>query len=61
MDFLNGKKTYISALAAFGIVVCQAVIDWCDTGHVDLNLLFEATLTLAVIFLRKGISKIKEG
>jgi len=57
MDFLNGKKTYIAALAAFGIVLLQAIEQWCNGEPIDLRLLFEATIALAMIFLRKGVAK----
>lgn len=57
LDWLNGKKTYIMALCAFGIVLLQAIMQWCNGDNVDLQLLFEAFIALAMIFLRKGVSK----
>lgn len=59
MDWLNGKKTYIAALAGFGIVLLQAVENWCNGDPIELQLLFEATIALAMIFLRKGVAKIQ--
>ena len=57
MDWLNGKKTYIAALAAFIVVAMQMVVRWGNNEPLDLNLMFEALIALAMIFLRKGVKK----
>jgi hypothetical protein len=59
MSWLDGKKTYIVATLGFSIVVAQAVIDWMNGKQPDLTLLFDATIALAMIFLRKGVSSIQ--
>jgi len=53
--WLDGKKTYIVSTLAFAIVLAQAVIDVLDGRQIDLNLLFQAMIALALLFLRKGI------
>lgn len=57
IEWLNGKKTYIAALAAFGVVVLDAIGKWANDQPVDYQLLFEALIALAMIFLRKGVQK----
>ena len=56
-DWLNGKKTYIAALCAFGIVLLQAIVQWANGDTVELQRLFDAFIALAMIFLRKGVTK----
>jgi hypothetical protein len=57
--FLDGKKTYIVSTLAFLIVLAQAIIDTLNGQQVNLQLLFEAMIALAMVFLRQGVSKVK--
>jgi hypothetical protein len=54
-SWLDGKKTYIVSTLAFAIVLAQAAIDVMNGKQIDLNLLFQAMIALALLFLRKGI------
>jgi len=54
-SWLDGKKTYIVSALAFFIVLAQAGIDVLNGKQIDLNLLFQAMIALALLFLRKGI------
>jgi hypothetical protein len=54
-SWLDGKKTYIVSALAFFIVLAQAAIDVLNGKQIDLNLLFQAMIALALLFLRKGI------
>ncbi len=61
-DWFDGKKTYIVAACTFVIAVADAILQYYDTGRVDLQPVLLAGIALAQIFLRQGVSKIqKEG
>jgi len=57
--WLDGKKTYITAAATFMVAVGDTILQYYDTGKVDLQPVLIAGIALAQIFLRQGISKIK--
>lgn len=56
-SWLDGKKTYIVSTLAFAIVLAQTVIDALEGRQIDLNLLFQAMIALALLFLRQGVKK----
>jgi hypothetical protein len=60
MSWLDGKKTYIAALCAFIVVLAQAIENAMNGVPMNYQILFEAMIALAMIFLRKGIAKIPE-
>lgn len=53
---LDGYKTYLAALAAVLIAVGVALQQYVEGSHIEWNLVIQAIIALAVIFLRKGIS-----
>ena len=54
---LNGYKTYIAAAAAFMIALGAAMQAYVNGQPIDYQLLIQAFIALAMIFLRKGVSK----
>ena len=52
----EGYKTYIAAIAAFGIAVCTVAAQWANGESMDVELIISALVALAMIFLRKGIT-----
>ena len=52
---LDGYKTYIVALGAFLIALGVTLTAWGNGQTIDWQLLVEALIALAMIFLRKGI------
>jgi len=54
---LEGYKTYIAALAAFGIAACTVLLQWTNSEPMDIELIISALVALAMIFLRKGITQ----
>jgi hypothetical protein len=58
MKILEGYKTYLVAFAAVMIAAGAAIQAYYAGGTIDLQILIDALIALALIFLRKGI---KEG
>lgn len=54
---LNGYKTYVAAFAAFLIAVGAAMQAYANGEIVPLDLVIQALIALAMVFLRKGIQK----
>lgn len=54
---LNGWKTYLAAIAAILIALGAAMQAYLNGQMIDYQLLIDACIALAMIFLRKGISK----
>lgn len=52
---LDGKKTYLAAIAAVLIAVGGAINDYCTGQRINLELVISSIIALALIFLRKGI------
>lgn len=57
MGILNGYKTYLAALAAFLLALGAAMQAYVNGAQIDYQLLIDAFIALAMIFLRKGVSK----
>jgi len=53
---LEGWKTYLTALAAVLIALGFAIQNYYSGLPVDITVLIDALIALALIFLRKGIS-----
>jgi hypothetical protein len=54
---LNGWKTYLAAIAAILIALGAAMQAYLNGQTIDYQLLIDAFIALAMIFLRKGIAK----
>jgi len=54
---LEGWKTYLTALAAVLIALGFAIQNYYSGLPVDITVLIDALIALALIFLRKGISE----
>jgi len=53
---LDGYKTYIAAIAAVLIAVGYALESWIAGEPININVLVNALIALALVFLRKGIT-----
>ena len=56
MSFLGGYKTYLMALAAFMIAAGAAIQNYYTGEIVNYQLVIDALIALAMVFLRKGIT-----
>jgi len=54
---LDGKKTYIAAIAAFLTALGFFLTEWVNTGVIEPQALITAFIALAIVFLRKGVQK----
>jgi hypothetical protein len=54
---LEGKKTYLVAIAAVLIAVSAAIQQYTNAQVVEYQYIIEALIALALCFLRKGIKK----
>jgi hypothetical protein len=54
---LDGKKTYLAALAAVLMAVGVALQTYSEGGIVEYHLIVESLIALAIIFFRYGIKK----
>lgn len=54
---LNGYKTYLAALAAFLLALGAAMQAIVIGDPINYQLLIDAFIALAMIFLRKGVAK----
>ena len=53
---LEGKKTYLTAIATFLIAVGYAINIFVETGNIEINAVIMAGISLALVFLRKGVN-----
>lgn len=54
---LNGYKTYIAAVAAILVALGAAMQAYVNGQPIEYQLVIDSCIALAMIFLRKGISK----
>jgi hypothetical protein len=54
MKILEGYKTYITAIAAIMVAVGVAIQDYYAGNTVNTQIVIEALIALAMIFLRHG-------
>lgn len=54
---LEGKKTYIAAIAAFLIALGASLNGYLSTGEIEFSAVISAFLALALLFLRQSIKK----
>jgi hypothetical protein len=57
MKLLSGYKTYLAALAAIFLALGAAMQAYVNGQPIDYQLLIDAFIALAMIFLRKGVAK----
>jgi len=57
MKILDGYKTYIAAMAAFLLALGAAMQAFVIGDPINYQLLIDAFIALAMIFLRKGVAK----
>jgi hypothetical protein len=56
---LNGYKTYLAAIAAILIALGVGIQEYGNGSPIEFNLIIEALIALAMIFLRQGIKEKK--
>ena len=57
---LSGYKTYLAAIAAVLIAIGALIQTYVNGQQIQYNLIIESLIALALIFLRKGITKTQE-
>lgn len=57
MGFLDGYKTYLMAIAAFLIALGHTIQNYYNGAPLDIDVLIEVFIALALLFLRKSAKK----
>jgi len=55
MEKLQGKKTYLAAIAALLIAIGAGIQAYVNGLPIEYDIIVDAFIALAILFLRKGI------